>query len=82
MHRVSEHTQTRNAGLGESEAAKAAANRAPLPPDYCGSCYGAEPYNGYCCNTCEDVQEQYRKKGWAFVNADSIEQVHDLVYYG
>lgn len=42
--------------------------------NYCGSCYGAEPTPGYCCNTCEQVQETYRKKGWAFTNADSIEQ--------
>jgi len=45
-----------------------------LPKDYCGSCYGAEPYSGYCCNTCDQVQEVYRKKGWAFVNPDGIEQ--------
>jgi hypothetical protein len=25
-----------------------------------------------CCNTCEDVREAYRLKGWAFVNADQI----------
>jgi len=46
----------------------------PLPPGYCGSCYGAEPTAGYCCNTCDQVQETYRKKGWAFVNPDGIEQ--------
>jgi len=45
-----------------------------LPPNYCGSCYGAESQPGDCCNTCEQVQETYRKKGWAFVNADGIEQ--------
>jgi len=37
-----------------------------LPADYCGSCYGAEPKPGACCNTCDEVQEAYRKKGWAF----------------
>ena len=46
-----------------------------LPSDYCGSCYGAESAPGICCNTCDEVQEQYRKKGWAFTNPDSIEQV-------
>jgi len=47
---------------------------AKLPADYCGSCYGSESIPGTCCNTCEEVQEQYRKKGWAFTNPDSIEQ--------
>jgi len=42
--------------------------------DYCGSCYGAEQRQGDCCNTCEEVQEAYRSKGWAFANADGIEQ--------
>jgi hypothetical protein len=69
--------------LGDESAAVA-----PLPADYCGSCYGSEPTPGngfffpiiliilgYCCNTCAEVQENYRKKGWAFGNADEIEQV-------
>jgi len=45
-----------------------------LPDDYCGSCYGSEAVPGTCCNTCEEVQEQYRRKGWAFTNPDAIEQ--------
>lgn len=28
-----------------------------------------------CCNTCEEVREAYRRKGWAFSNAELIEQV-------
>jgi len=27
-----------------------------------------------CCNTCDDVREAYRRRGWAFKNADTIEQ--------
>ncbi|XP_055575854.1 endoplasmic reticulum-Golgi intermediate compartment protein 3-like [Falco cherrug] len=27
-----------------------------------------------CCNTCDDVREAYRYRGWAFENLDSIEQ--------
>jgi len=30
----------------------------------CGSCYGAETEETRCCNTCEEVKEAYRKKGW------------------
>lgn len=34
-----------------------------LPPNYCGSCYGAgKP--GECCNTCADVRRAYSNKGW------------------
>eukprot|EP01052_Picozoa_sp_SAG31_P053359 SAG31_NODE_13643_length_855_cov_4.900419_2_plen_106_part_00 len=33
--------------------------------DYCGSCYGAAGPDE-CCNTCEDVKNAYRKKGWSF----------------
>jgi len=30
----------------------------------CGSCYGAETEEIRCCNTCEEVKEAYKKKGW------------------
>lgn len=42
--------------------------------DYCGSCYGAETAEAPCCNTCDAVREAYRRKGWAFASADSVEQ--------
>ncbi|KAL3830447.1 hypothetical protein ACJIZ3_019249 [Penstemon smallii] len=41
---------------------------------YCGSCYGAEVADDDCCNTCEEVREAYRKKGWAVSNPDLIDQ--------
>ncbi|KAG1347610.1 endoplasmic reticulum-Golgi intermediate compartment protein 3 [Cocos nucifera] len=41
---------------------------------YCGSCYGAEESDDVCCNTCEEVHEAYRKKGWALSNPDLIDQ--------
>lgn len=41
---------------------------------YCGSCYGSEEKPGDCCNTCDDVRERYRVRGWAFGNLDGIEQ--------
>jgi len=40
----------------------------------CGSCYGAESDDKSCCNTCDDVQEAYRKKGWAFTSPNQIVQ--------
>ncbi|KAH9603159.1 hypothetical protein KSS87_018605 [Heliosperma pusillum] len=41
---------------------------------YCGSCYGAETADDHCCNSCEEVREAYRKKGWALHNLDMIDQ--------
>lgn len=41
----------------------------------CGSCYGGSPPASGCCNTCEEVREAYVRRGWSFVNPDSIEQV-------
>ncbi|KAL5857297.1 hypothetical protein ACOSQ3_004755 [Xanthoceras sorbifolium] len=41
---------------------------------YCGSCFGAETSDDDCCNSCEEVQEAYRRKGWAMTNADLIDQ--------
>uniref|UniRef100_A0A5F9D565 Endoplasmic reticulum-Golgi intermediate compartment protein n=1 Tax=Oryctolagus cuniculus TaxID=9986 RepID=A0A5F9D565_RABIT len=62
-----------------------------LDPDRCESCYGAESEDIKCCNTCEDVREAYRRRGWAFKNPDTIEQcrregfsqkMHDLQSFG
>ncbi|KAJ8466362.1 hypothetical protein OPV22_028914 [Ensete ventricosum] len=41
---------------------------------YCGTCYGAETSDDQCCNSCEEVREAYRKKGWALTNPDMIDQ--------
>lgn len=41
---------------------------------YCGSCYGAETADDDCCNSCEEVRETYRKKGWSLTNTDLIDQ--------
>ncbi|KAM4622555.1 endoplasmic reticulum-Golgi intermediate compartment protein 3 [Discoglossus pictus] len=45
-----------------------------LDPNRCESCYGAETEDIKCCNSCDDVREAYRRKGWAFKTPDSIEQ--------
>ncbi|KAI5481274.1 COPII-coated vesicle membrane protein [Pseudohyphozyma bogoriensis] len=45
---------------------------------YCGTCYGGTPPpdgpNPGCCNSCEEVREAYVRRGWSFVNPDSVEQ--------
>lgn len=44
-----------------------------------GTCYGGTPPsdgpNPGCCNSCEEVREAYVRRGWSFVNPDSVEQV-------
>jgi len=67
-----EDKPTRHESLGEDKNAEAVVK--PLPADYCGSCYGAETSPGDCCNTCDDVQKAYRRKGWSFNDPDSMEQ--------
>ncbi|KAF8272169.1 Sec1-like protein [Lactarius quietus] len=41
---------------------------------YCGSCYGGEPPEAGCCNSCDSVREAYVRKGWSFGNPSAIEQ--------
>ncbi|KAL1812147.1 hypothetical protein DCAR_0624343 [Daucus carota subsp. sativus] len=41
---------------------------------YCGSCFGAEMSEEDCCNSCEEVREAYRKRGWGVTNPDLIDQ--------
>lgn len=48
--------------------ASAFENGTKVVEEYCGSCYGAGD-EGECCNTCEDVRNAYRKKGWSFEQA-------------
>ncbi|EDQ85716.1 uncharacterized protein MONBRDRAFT_34133 [Monosiga brevicollis MX1] len=64
--------------LGESHADnvadKALDGLKDLDPNRCESCYGAEDTEGQCCNTCAQVQEAYRKKGWAFRSGQGIAQ--------
>ena len=45
---------------------------------YCGSCYGGEPPEGGCCNTCDSVREAYTRRGWSFGNPGTIDQVRPL----
>lgn len=40
-----------------------------LPPNYCGSCFGAEGIFRECCNTCEELKQAYTMKGWAYTDA-------------
>uniref|UniRef100_A0A7S0LUE1 Endoplasmic reticulum vesicle transporter C-terminal domain-containing protein n=1 Tax=Cryptomonas curvata TaxID=233186 RepID=A0A7S0LUE1_9CRYP len=43
----------------------------------CGSCYGAEDQPGDCCNTCDEVRDAYRRRGWAFFNMENIKPCKD-----
>mmetsp|Transcript_8037 Transcript_8037/g.24767 ORF Transcript_8037/g.24767 Transcript_8037/m.24767 type:complete len:499 (-) Transcript_8037:2130-3626(-) len=39
----------------------------------CGDCYGAQDEEHECCQTCEDVRNAYRRKGWTF-RASTVSQ--------
>lgn len=43
-------------------------------PTTCGDCYGAETEQHPCCNTCDEVKDAYRRKGWAFQDVVRIKQ--------
>jgi hypothetical protein len=47
-----------------------------MVPDknYCGDCYGGEPPENGCCNTCEEVKEAYLRRGWSLNQPEKIEQ--------
>ena len=51
------------------------------PPEYCGSCFGGEPPESGCCNTCDEVREAYTRKGWSFGNPGGIDQVRISLFY-
>ncbi|XP_031498595.1 uncharacterized protein LOC116263128 [Nymphaea colorata] len=68
---------TRSDGIGSPKIEKPLqrhGGRLEHNETYCGSCYGAEVSDDDCCNSCEEVREAYRKKGWALSNADLIDQ--------
>jgi len=45
-----------------------------LPPNYCGSCYGASPDPAQCCNSCDDIRAAYRQRRWGFPDENNFEQ--------
>jgi hypothetical protein len=50
------------------------AEKVRLKNEECGSCYGAEMFEGQCCNTCEQVIEAYNKRGWQLASKRTISQ--------
>jgi endoplasmic reticulum-Golgi intermediate compartment protein 3 len=54
----------------------------PQADGYCGSCYGATPPEGGCCNSCDSVRDAYTQQGWSFGNPEDIEQVSTSIYHG
>ncbi|KAM0952896.1 putative endoplasmic reticulum vesicle transporter [Dioscorea sansibarensis] len=69
--------ETRQDGIGAPKIEKPLqkhGGRLEQNETYCGSCYGAETSDEQCCNSCEDVREAYRKKGWGLSNPDLVDQ--------
>ena len=50
----------------------------PVPENYCGPCYGANPDDkeNQCCNTCDEVLRAYAGMGW-HSSPDDYEQVKE-----
>lgn len=44
-------------------------NKSAVKQDSCGSCYAAGS-PGECCNSCHDVMEAYKRKGWSYYSVD------------
>lgn len=74
VEEVAEETVIGDETVDSEDAIKKATGQEVLDPNRCESCYGAESPDLKCCNTCEEVREAYRRKGWAFRNSDNIEQ--------
>lgn len=76
----------RNAAQLLAEKQRAIAEGRPSEPAQqtgaagCGPCYGAAD-EGVCCNTCEQVRDAYRRKGWQF-NMKGVEQCNREGFYG
>ncbi|XP_064954347.1 uncharacterized protein LOC135616776 isoform X2 [Musa acuminata AAA Group] len=69
--------ETRQDGIGSPKIEKPLqrhGGRLEHNETYCGSCYGAEASDEDCCNSCEEVREAYRKKGWGLSNPDLVDQ--------
>ncbi|KAG8493951.1 hypothetical protein CXB51_011279 [Gossypium anomalum] len=75
--------EVRPDGVGSRKPLQRQGGRLEHNETYCGSCYGAESgvkrqfmssMDGECCNSCEEVRDAYRKKGWAMSDLDLIEQ--------
>ena len=62
----------KEAFLKEVEAVTTA--KPTLDPHRCESCYGAESDERKCCNTCDEVKEAYRDKGWVLKDVKTVNQ--------
>ena len=61
---------------GEEEGSKNGTDTSRL----CLSCYGAEEKEGQCCNTCDEVRDAYRRRGWALGQSKNVVQCKHDVY--
>eukprot|EP00047_Mylnosiga_fluctuans_P011784 m.22809 g.22809 ORF g.22809 m.22809 type:complete len:437 (-) comp3803_c0_seq1:132-1442(-) len=69
------HEGEEKTDLGETKAVAVIQSlNSTLDPARCESCYGAETPESPCCNTCEEVREAYRRRGWAMNSADGVIQ--------
>lgn len=78
--RIDSHGQTVQDGFHNNELDNEVEKSIKARPSgYCGSCYGGEPPEGGCCQTCESVRQAYLNRGWSFGDPEAIEQVSYLI---
>jgi hypothetical protein len=70
-HDPIQHQVNPSEKISQKDDSGANANNDGTPQ--CGSCYGAEDEHTKCCNTCSEVREAYKTKGWA-INTETVEQ--------
>ena len=70
---VLEYQQSLQGGDAEAAVDGAAAVEGAGTEASCGSCYGAGE-EGECCDTCDDVQRAYKRKGWILKDKENVEQ--------
>jgi hypothetical protein len=66
--------------IGEVESAANAGHIIEhFPPDYCGSCYGAETPLKKCCNSCDELIKAYQEHDWNIINIlrNSSQCIHE-----
>lgn len=75
MRSTAELVKEKQRAIAEGRPAAAVAAGA------CGDCYGAGEGEGACCNTCEEVREAYKKKGWQLM-MKGVTQCEQEGFYG
>ena len=82
MHRVDENGISIDSNtwlMNKREDSKKMKKKKQPEEKFCGKCYGAGA-KGQCCNSCEDVINAFKAKGWGIEGIDGWQQCIDEGY--